>query len=306
MASIVARAEVAGIKDDTECLTKVSKISILIDKLSNLSPQTASDFFDAKNNRFIFCMKNIDDTKVIDPTTLTNNSVYPVIIKDIKVVGSQTDPKGNYIIPTGQSILTVPAGTGEIALQNLKADNLRGPIQLQGKTTVLDSAISCDPANTNPAMIVSSNGNTFRKVAVNECTNGLRVAGNFNNFYEVGITKTVPEGGTDLGNTAMALNGGNNSFTQGTILNYTYGIKVNGNKTRIVKSTLDGKQGAVIIAHDPLTDKAFQPTLVTQNNFTTPNTIVYTVPEDTKTHTLFSTEWMAFHRSETNPEYASI
>jgi hypothetical protein len=220
---------------------------------------------------------------------------------------------------------------------------------------------------------VSSNNNTFRKVAINECSAGLGVTGSFNNFYEVAINKTAADdsqlGGWGVTSTGTAnsffalavrnykegaiVAGSNNKITAmqvaaGTagaiqsadgawglpsvitglthdvtgmdgktyqepaansigvyfkaagLLSYSkvdgfaHGVVVFANNVKIQRNVaLGGSQGAVVIASDPTTEKAFQPTLVTRNNFTTSETIVYAENSDKSLFKLFGVEWMA-------------
>jgi hypothetical protein len=84
------------------------------------------------------------------------------------------------------------------------------------------------------------------------------------------------------------------------------GIAVEANNVILQKNlALGGPLAAVLILHNPATDKSYQPTVVTQNNFTTVNTILYADPADAKSHTLLSAEWMGISIDSKKPTVAT-
>lgn len=392
-------AEVVGLQSDAECISdKITNDLHLSKMLSDLSAQTPksqitsspyyTDYYDAKNGRYVFCMDNTKkDASVFAPLILKNTSTYPVVIYGLNIDSTLTN--------SNASLLTVQ-GTGEIVLQNLATKNdigpvgLKGPILFQGKTTLLDSTISCDVANTAPAITVSSTNNTFRRVTINECSMGLGITGSFNNFYEVAVNKTATDE-SQVGGWGVTSTGANNSFFALMVKNYKGGAMLWGSGNRIfgmpaaegtvnALKTVDGKfvipsaiigfttettipasspgesdtvvknplkdsigvyfkskgaletskvdgvergvivlannvyiqrnfelggsLGAVVIGHDPITDKAYQPVTVSKNKFVTKETIAYLDATNSPTdplkspYRLLGVEWMGKHVPE--------
>ncbi len=88
----------------------------------------------------------------------------------------------------------------------------------------------------------------------------------------------------------------NGTIDYSKVEGFTHGVVVSANNVKIRRNfALGGDLGAVVIAHDPITDKAYQPTLVTQNNFTTAETIVYAENSDKSLFRLLGVEWMGKH-----------
>lgn len=325
----VARAEIVGIKDVSECPTLIQNKTVLLDAFSNLSPTSlqASMFFQADKNRFVFCID--PDTKwnkstIIQlQTILTNSTAYPVIIYGLKIDSSTAT--------VGQPPL---ATTGRILLQNLKAENLRGPIVIGGSASMRDSALTCDTTSAGfypkKVLMVTGTGQTISNVSVSDCNEAIEVSGNSNTLKDITVTfdktKSGMDGGkgivqgkgnlltaTTLGATTIsgygsALEMMSSSLATNVVVNgpvsmnegarlatstITGTIHVNGNNVIITQNTLAGDP-AVQIA------KGLTGVKVTQNNFSNVNTIAMD-PNDIAARTLLSVEWMGKKVDDKDP-----
>jgi hypothetical protein len=224
--SVMAHAEEApdprGIDPATECL-KVEALAIdeLTNFPENLTPESYPNNFQKEKNRFIFCftteqLDKYPKLKVIQPTTITNDSQYTIVFYGLTVNSSK------FTEPVAAPTITL-AGSGEIILQSLNAPDIRSAVVMMGRSTILSSSISCHAELMGPGMTISSNRNALSKVDIIGCPIGLGITGGRNVVERVRILRTVTAA-DQLGGWGVSISGSTNALKGIEISGYQGGV----------------------------------------------------------------------------------